>query len=329
MRQQQKRSSTQSKAPQPSDLLDGEIALNTNGQSPAIYIKDADGVVRQLGGVGQVGETSVNGRIGTVTLDKTDVGLANVDNTSDLAKPISTDTQTALDAKADLVNGKVPSSQIPSIAITQYLGAVASQAAMLALSGQAGDWCNRTDTSTTFVLIQTGGSSLSDWQELTYPSSAVVSVNSQSGAVVLGAGDVGALASGDNISELTNNSNYITSAGAPVQSVNTKTGAVVLSTNDVSEGSTNKYVTASQKTAIGTAVQPGDDVSDLNNDAGYLTTATVPAAPVQSVNSQVGVVSLGLNNLSDVSAGSKSVGDVLSWDGSAWVSASSLDGGAY
>lgn len=35
------------------------------------------------------------------TLDKTAVGLANVDNTSDIDKPISTATQTALDAKAD------------------------------------------------------------------------------------------------------------------------------------------------------------------------------------------------------------------------------------
>ena len=40
------------------------------------------------------------------TLDKTAVGLANVDNTSDLNKPISTATQTALNAKQDtLVSG--------------------------------------------------------------------------------------------------------------------------------------------------------------------------------------------------------------------------------
>jgi hypothetical protein len=44
---------------------------------------------------------SVSGRTGAVTLTKSDVGLANVDNTSDLNKPISTATQTALDAKAD------------------------------------------------------------------------------------------------------------------------------------------------------------------------------------------------------------------------------------
>lgn len=36
-----------------------------------------------------------------LTLTKTDVGLANVDNTSDADKPVSTATQTALDLKAD------------------------------------------------------------------------------------------------------------------------------------------------------------------------------------------------------------------------------------
>lgn len=45
--------------------------------------------------------TSVAGRAGAVTLTKADVGLSNVDNTSDLAKPISTATQTALNGKVD------------------------------------------------------------------------------------------------------------------------------------------------------------------------------------------------------------------------------------
>jgi hypothetical protein len=40
------------------------------------------------------------------TLDKTAVGLGNVDNTSDTNKPISTATQTALDDKVDKVTGK-------------------------------------------------------------------------------------------------------------------------------------------------------------------------------------------------------------------------------
>lgn len=50
--------------------------------------------------------TSVAGKTGAVSLGKSDVGLGNVDNTSDLSKPVSNATQTALNAKQDtLVSG--------------------------------------------------------------------------------------------------------------------------------------------------------------------------------------------------------------------------------
>lgn len=45
--------------------------------------------------------TSVAGKTGAVTLAASDVGLGNVDNTSDANKPISTATQTALNKKQD------------------------------------------------------------------------------------------------------------------------------------------------------------------------------------------------------------------------------------
>ena len=52
---------------------------------------------------------SVNGKTGNVVLAKSDVGLGNVDNTSDANKPVSTATQTAL-------NGKVSTTGNESIA---------------------------------------------------------------------------------------------------------------------------------------------------------------------------------------------------------------------
>lgn len=48
--------------------------------------------------------TSVAGKTGVVTLVKADVGLGNVDNTSDIDKPVSTAQQTALNLKADLAS---------------------------------------------------------------------------------------------------------------------------------------------------------------------------------------------------------------------------------
>jgi hypothetical protein len=57
--------------------------------------------------------TSVNNRIGDVVIDANDVGLGNVDDTGDFQKPISNDTQVALNSKADLIDGIVPETQLP------------------------------------------------------------------------------------------------------------------------------------------------------------------------------------------------------------------------
>lgn len=100
---------------------------------------------------------------------------------------------TQLPNKASLVGGKVPSSELPTIAITTYLGAVASQAAMLLLLGDAGDFCFRTDQGVAYFLTSGNGSQLSHWQAVSTPASVgVVSVNGHVGVVVLSAADVGA-----------------------------------------------------------------------------------------------------------------------------------------
>jgi len=70
---------------------------------------------------------SVNGKQNIVVIDKADVGLSNVDNTNDANKPISTATQTALNAKESTANkgvangyasldgaGTIPVSQLPN-----------------------------------------------------------------------------------------------------------------------------------------------------------------------------------------------------------------------
>lgn len=97
-----------------------------------------------------------------------------------------------LDAKADLVGGLITTSQIPAIAITEFLGSVANDAAMLALVGQQGDWCLRSDLAVGYVIIGNDPSQLSNWEAVTVPGSAVSSINGQVGTVVLGASDVGA-----------------------------------------------------------------------------------------------------------------------------------------
>jgi hypothetical protein len=135
------------------------------------------------------------------TLDKTAVGLSNVDNTSDLNKPISTATQTALNAKENTANkntangyaglgsdGKLISNQLPAITITDTF-VVGSQAAMLALTAETGDVAVRTDLSKSYILKGSNTSVLADWQELLSPVDGVTSVFGRVGSVVANTGD--------------------------------------------------------------------------------------------------------------------------------------------
>lgn len=121
------------------------------------------------------------------------LGTAATSAASDFATPSA--LATGLAGKADLIGGVIPSSQIPSIAITDYLGAVNSQSAMLALNGQKGDWCIRTDglpNTGAWILSGNNPGSLSDWVKIPLPDVPVQSVNGQAGNIVLGPGDIGA-----------------------------------------------------------------------------------------------------------------------------------------
>ena len=100
---------------------------------------------------------------------------------------------------ASLVEGKVPSDQLPAIAITEVF-VVASQVAQLALTAQEGDVAVRTDISKSYIHNGGTAGTMADWTELLTPTDAVTSVNGQTGAVVLGKADVG-LGNVDNTSD--------------------------------------------------------------------------------------------------------------------------------
>ncbi len=91
-------------------LANGAVQTSGIGNGTVTGVKLADDTISEakldpavrslLHGSG-ASVTSVAGKTGTVTLARSDVGLDNVDNTADSAKPISTATQNALDAKAN------------------------------------------------------------------------------------------------------------------------------------------------------------------------------------------------------------------------------------
>ena len=81
-------------------------------------------------------------------------------------------------------NSKIPTSQLPSLAITTT-HVVSSQSAMLALDAQEGDVAIRTDISKSFILSSNSPSTLADWKELATPADAVTSVDGRTGVVSL------------------------------------------------------------------------------------------------------------------------------------------------
>jgi hypothetical protein len=93
-------------------------------------------------------------------------------------------------------DGKLISSQLPSITVNDTF-VIASQAAMLSLSVETGDIAVRTDLNKSFILKGSNAVSLSDWQELLTPTSAVTTVFGRNGAITSQTGDYNA----DQISE--------------------------------------------------------------------------------------------------------------------------------
>jgi len=92
-------------SPDSSQILElqnnGNLTITAGGTTKTFTLPSSSGIIATLDDItGSVaGVTSLNTRTGSVTIDKTDVGLGNADNTSDANKPISTATQTALNGK--------------------------------------------------------------------------------------------------------------------------------------------------------------------------------------------------------------------------------------
>jgi len=141
---------------------------------------------------------TVNGYTGSVSLSKNDIDLTNVDNTSDITKPVSNPTKAALDLKLDAskvgaVNGvaslntlgKIPSDQIPAISFSS-VKVLASEAEMLALSSAViGSVVIRTDLNKNYVLAQANPAVLSNWIQLLTPAPPVQTVNGMTGDITI------------------------------------------------------------------------------------------------------------------------------------------------
>jgi len=238
--------------------------------------------VKSLGYATNSAVTSVAGKTGAVTLTKTDVGLANVDNTADTAKPVSTLQQTALDLKANLVaptfTGTVvlPSTtSIGSVSATEisYLDGVTSsiQGQIDSITGVSGGYApinNPTFTGTVSGITKAmvGLGNVDNTSDLSKPiSTATQSALNAKQATLSGTGFVKSTAG---------TISYDTTAYAPLASP-TFTGTVVLPST-TSIGS----VTSTQ---LGYLVNTTSDIqTQLNNKQPLATVLTNTTASFTS-----------------------------------------------
>ncbi len=102
------------------NLIDGApAALDTLNELAAAINDDASyaaGITTALGLKAPIASPTFTGTVGGITKDM--VGLANVDNTTDANKPVSTATQTALNLKADLASPTLTGTPLAPTATT-------------------------------------------------------------------------------------------------------------------------------------------------------------------------------------------------------------------
>lgn len=264
----------------------------------------------QINGETQIRAGSITGdRLAAGTLSKASVGLGNVDNTSDANKPVSTATQTALNAKQDTSQkgqangyasldsgGKVPVAQLPN-SIMEYQGtwnATTNTPVLANGTGNPGDVYRVTVAGTALSLTFDVGDYViyngTTWEK-SDTTDAVASVAGRTGNVVLTKTDVG-LANVDNTTDeakpvstatqtaLNAKENTVT-AGTAAQYYRGDKTFVTLNADVVPDGTTNKAFTATEKTklsGIATGATANDTDANLKNRANH--TGTQLAATI-------------------------------------------------
>ena len=232
--------------------LSGELTNQLSSDGSVTIGNEVEGQI--IGGPkGDKGDTGPQGDPGVVQAVVAGSGIS-VDN-SDPANPIvtntkawgnitgtlsnQTDLQSALDNKVDTVPGKGLSENDYTTTEKTKLSGIATGAEV----NVNADWSSGSGDSQilnkpSLSTVATSGSYTDLSDKPSIPASQVNSDwNSVSGvSKILNKPTIPT-----KTSDLTNDSSFITSAGAPVQSVNSKTGTVSLTTADISD-STNSVI---------------------------------------------------------------------------------------
>jgi hypothetical protein len=227
------------------------------------------------------------------------------------------DTPTiAIDA-SQIISGTLPTSVIPALAVTEYLGSVADESEMLLLDGQKGDWCIREDDGLVYVVIGDDPTDPADWMVLSYPGAPVTEVNGQSGVVNLSYSDVGAAAASHShsASDITSGKLAIAQGGTNATSFTGSrvvyfdgTGLATVTSILISGGS-QVVISAQAKTDIPLSAQANAsqtaNLFEIRNSSGVAQTY-VNASFGMTIGGTLGVTGLATFSTSPTSPGSGS-----------------------
>lgn len=272
-----------------------------------------------------------------VGIVKSDIGLGNVDNTSDANKPVSTAVQTALNLKINSsekaanngvatldATGKIPATQLPTGALV-YKGTWDASSNTPALSDAAGQngWLYKVSVAGTQNL-GSGSVNYDIGDEVIHngtvyqlaPASVsdVISVNSQTGAVVLNT---------SNVSEVTNLYYTDARARAAISAVSplSYSSASGMLTLPQSSASASGYLSAADWTTFNSKQSSGSYITALSGDIaatgpGNVTATINPNAVtyskiqnISATNKVLGRVSTGAGTVEEIST--TGTGDVL------------------
>jgi hypothetical protein len=258
-------------------------------------------------------------------------------------------------------SGVLNSSQIPASAITDTF-VVASQAAQVALVAEVGDVAVRTDLNQSFILKTLPASTFANWQVLLTPTSAVLSVNGQTGIVDVGSvTSVGLIAPVAGItvagSPITSSGNFTLALAndlASIENLSTfgiavRTAADTWATRSLVAGAGisltnadgvagNITIASSGVTSVGLSLpnifavanSPVTSTGTLTASLNAQVINTVLAGPTFGPPTQPTFRTLGLatNDINDVTITSAVANQVLAYNGSRWVNTGAVGSNA-